>query len=240
MARVSTLLIKVGRPNEAGAARKRGLVAGLAAAIFEGLEQGGLFTHDVSARRDEDLELDAEGLGEGRGSLELEGELAALWLVLVADVDDPALGADGEGGEQDALPDEVREGAEELAILKSAGLALVGVADDELLAATLRAGAADKTPLGGGGEAGAAHAPKASFAQLGDQGLGGAVGVGGGGEAAEGAVALALRRVGIEAVVFGGRRRGLGGLGEGLEGRLGALDGAVVVDEGGGGAVAAA
>ena len=78
--------------------------------------------------------------------------------VLAAHVDVALVGADREGGDRHALEHPVRVALEDAAVHEGAGVALVGVADDELPRAL---GLVDRAPLEAGGVAAAAPAPQA-------------------------------------------------------------------------------
>ena len=150
---------------EPGDGGEGGLVPRLPSAVFHRLQQRRLLAADVAAGADEDLEGEREARAQDvvaadpRAVGGLDGLLddLDLLLVLVADVDPASSRAGDEPGEDHPLDEEVGGPADQLAVLEGARLALVGVADDELLEVGLRA---DAGPLQVGGEPGAAHPPE--------------------------------------------------------------------------------
>src|SRR3990172_2281605 len=147
------------RPEAARAGVRR-LVPRLAALVLEGFEERRLLPKDVAAWREEDLDVEAlaqEAPPERLADRALERPADVL--VLVAEVDPAALGADHARGQAHALHDQVRQLLQEDAVLERSGLALVGVADDVLWRRRLLP---DQFPLEPRLESRPAHSPEAS------------------------------------------------------------------------------
>ena len=151
-----------GRVAVAGDHRERRAVARLAAEALERLDEGRLLAADVGAgaEGDDDVEVEALDAADvlaqqagGAALLDHRVERRAQVRVLAAQVDDALAGADGAAGDRHAGEHEVGELGEDDAVLERARLTLVGVADDVLPVAFLRAG---EVPFHAGGEAGPA------------------------------------------------------------------------------------
>src|SRR6266851_3434957 len=76
-------------------------------------------------------------------------------MVLVADIEDAALRAGDQAGDDHALDEEMRQIGHDEAVLDGAGLAFIGVANNVFHGIGLLA---DEIPLHAGGKSGAAHA----------------------------------------------------------------------------------
>ncbi len=164
LAHVSTLLIAVGLPVDALLDRERRALARLAHLPLDRAHQRGLLAADEGAGAAHQVDVEDEAGAED--VLAEQPELAGLaqgddqvldgQRVLVADVDDALGRAGGEGADQHPLDDAVRVALEHRAVHVGAGVALVGVADEELAAAVGLLG--EQLPLEAGREAGAAAA----------------------------------------------------------------------------------
>ena len=164
LAQVSTLLMAVGLPSMPLSIGKGGRWRG--SPILPSMERiSAVSSPQTKAPAPRD-ERDVEGEAGAQDVLAQQPELARLaqgddqvldgQRVLVADVDDALGGAGGEGADEHALDDAVRVALEDAAVHVGAGVALVGVADQELAAAVGLVG--QQLPLQAGGEAGAAAA----------------------------------------------------------------------------------
>src|SRR5262245_34940193 len=98
--------------------RKRRLVAGLAALVLQRLQKRRLLAEDVPSRRDEDLDGEAAQAARGGRGVELPLQGASLRRILVAEIDDAALGADGASRQGDAFEHEVGRFGKQHAILE--------------------------------------------------------------------------------------------------------------------------
>ena len=130
-----------------------------AALAFERFDERAFFAADIGAGAEVDLDVEVETrLAEdvfaqqagfaaaGQHGFKLRAQVA----VLAAQVDKAFAGAHGPGGEAHAFEDEVGVAVEEDAILEGAGLAFVGVADDDF---QFTGGVAGAGPFDGGGKA---------------------------------------------------------------------------------------
>ena len=146
------------QPVLGGVGRAHG---GHAAVALDGAHERGLLAADKGAGALLDHEVEVQTAAQdvladdAVGARLVDGLMQRLdrQRVLGADVDIAAAGADGARRDQHAFEQAVRVALDHGAIHKGAGVALVGVADEELHAAGLLV--AD-LPLGAGGEAGAA------------------------------------------------------------------------------------
>ena len=122
-------------------------------------------TSKSKPRAEDVLAQQAALAGLGQGDFQpLDGQR-----ILGPDVDVSALGADGVSGDGHAFDHAVRIAFQHAAVHERAGIAFVGVADDELLVAC---GLAGELPLSPGGEARAAAAAQAGNVHRFDQRLG--------------------------------------------------------------------
>src|SRR3954469_7142015 len=120
---------------------ERRLEARVAALALERVEQRGLLAADVRAGATVDPELERVVGAEdavaqvalGLRLLDRLLEARGLQVVLTADVDERARGADDVRRDDHALDEHVRRLLHELAVLERAGLGLVGVADEVLV-----------------------------------------------------------------------------------------------------------
>ena len=149
--------------------RERRTGLGVAAQALAGRDQRAFLAADVGAgaHLDADVEVEvpeahdlvAEQAG-GTALLEHVLEQRAQIGVFAAQVEDAFLGADGAGGDGHALDQQVRPLGEQHPVLERAGLAFVGVADDE---APFGLAAGGEAPLAAGDETGAAATAQAAF-----------------------------------------------------------------------------
>ncbi len=132
---------------QAGDGGEGGLEPRLAPSPLEGVQEGGLLAADVGAgtRVHGDVEVEAGAqdvlaeVARRVGLLDRAHEAAVDVHDLAAQVDEGVVAADGEGGDRDALDEEVRGRHEQWDVLAGTRLGLVGV-DDEVAGAAVRRG----------------------------------------------------------------------------------------------------
>src|SRR6266850_436453 len=148
---------------ETGLHGKRRLVARFSAMTLNRFEQCGFFAADVAARADKNFEIEIKLAPEDLFSEEACASAAAnllakdffLEMILVPNVENAALRAGNNTGDQHAFDEEMRQMCHDEAVFDRAGLAFIGVADDILDGAAFLA---DEIPLHARGKSGAAHA----------------------------------------------------------------------------------
>ncbi|MFM1944516.1 MAG: hypothetical protein RI897_3498 [Verrucomicrobiota bacterium] len=150
-----------------------GAWAGLAAAAFDGGEQGGFFAADEGAGADADFDIEVKSCiediftDEGLGAGLFDGEFESFDSegVFGADVEEAFLGTDGVGGDGHTFDDAVGVTFEDAAVHEGAGVAFVAVTDDVFFVTDVFI---DCFPFEAGGVAGAAAAAEAGLFEFGD------------------------------------------------------------------------
>src|SRR6266481_2110852 len=132
-----------GLMEQAGLGGLGRLVPRLAPVAFDGSEQRGLLSADVSARAAPQLQVKAKAASEdviaeqaaGAGGCDRAGEPPRCRRVLAANVDVALLSAGGQGADGHAFQNGERIALHQDAILERARFGLIGVADDVMSAA---------------------------------------------------------------------------------------------------------
>src|SRR5437016_348912 len=143
--------------------RKRRLVARLGAMAFNGLDERAFLTAYVAAGADKNFEIIIDVAAQDFFSEEASAVAAAnllakdffLEMIFVADIENAALRAGHQAGDDHAFDEEMRQVSHDEAVLDRAGLAFIGVADNVFHGIGLFA---NKIPLHAGGKSGPAHA----------------------------------------------------------------------------------
>src|SRR6266850_1267456 len=152
---------------------KRRLVARLGSMSLNRLHQRGFLAADVAAGADEDFEFEIKFATEDFLSEKAGATAAAdlfakdffLKMILVADVENAALRAGDNAGDEHAFDEEMRQMRHDEAVFDRAGLAFIGVADNVFHRVALFA---DELPLHAGRKSGSAHTAKFRSLELRD------------------------------------------------------------------------
>src|SRR6266849_6306829 len=152
---------------------KRRFVARFSSMPLNRLHQRGFLAADVAARADKDFEFEIKLTAEDSFSEEAGATAAAnlfakdffLKMILMANVEDAALCAGDDAGDEHAFDEEMRQMRHDEAVFDSAGLAFISVADDVFHRVALFA---DELPLHAGRKSGAAHASEFRSFELSD------------------------------------------------------------------------
>src|SRR6267142_1576027 len=134
---------------------KRRLVARFGSMPLNRLHQRGFLAADVAAGTDKDFEFE----------IKFTAEDFFLEMVLMTNVEDSALRAGDDAGDEHSFDEEMRKMRHDEAVFDRAGLAFIGVADDVFHRVALFA---DEIPLHAGRKSGAAHTAKFRSLELSD------------------------------------------------------------------------
>jgi len=145
--------------------RKRRFVARFGSMPLNRLHQRGFLAADVAAGAHKDFEFEIKFAPEDffpeeagvTAAADLFAEDFFLQMILVADVENAALRASDNAGDEHAFNQEMRQMRHDEAVFDRAGLAFIGVADDVFHGVALFA---DEIPLHAGGKSSSAHAAK--------------------------------------------------------------------------------
>src|SRR5436309_4695949 len=158
---------------ETGLHGKRRLVARFGSMPLNRLHQRGFLAADVAAGTDEDFEFEIKFTAEDFFPEEAGATAAAnlfakdffLEMVLMANVEDSALRAGDDAGDEHSFDEEMRKMRHDEAVFDRAGLAFIGIAYDVFHRVALFA---DEIPLHAGRKSGAAHTAKFRSLELSD------------------------------------------------------------------------